>query len=163
MGPSGIHLPSCIANFLQASWHEERRLTSAGPAMGEAFRRCRLTVCRCGAAAAAREGAPASPFQGSAGESAGSFGYELLVEQDLDDGLYHEPSEQAAALRVQARRCAHTLVGWPSSQLCCALTACKALALGCQPGPLQAAPQTDWRASPAGGAVLLACIRVHAS
>lgn len=46
----------------EASWHEERRLTAAGPRMGEAFRRCRLTVCRHGDGLAEFEGAPASPL-----------------------------------------------------------------------------------------------------
>ncbi|KAL4428513.1 hypothetical protein ABPG75_002602 [Micractinium tetrahymenae] len=91
----------------EASWHEERRLTAAGPRMGEVFRHCRLTVLRSAGAtattpAAAADGAPASPLQGAAAAAVASpFGYELLIEQDLDDGLYHEPGECAAALRLQ--------------------------------------------------------------
>lgn len=71
--------------------------------MAEALRLCSLTVCRSqlppegggsGAAAADEAACPAA---------GGLYfgGYELLLEQDLNDGLFHEPHESGATLRLQ--------------------------------------------------------------
>lgn len=67
--------------------------------MSEALRLCSLSVCR--------QPAPAAGSCRSAGGSWG-WGYELLLQQDLEDGVYHEPGESAHTLRLQVGRCS----GW---------------------------------------------------
>ena len=77
--------------------------------MSELFRRCGLTVVRCcgGDAEGCSGGGGVAGGSGVSGDAVaggwpGRFSYELLVQQDLDDGLYHEPGEEAAGeLRLQ--------------------------------------------------------------
>jgi hypothetical protein len=64
--------------------------------MSEALRLCSLSVCR--------QPAPDPRSSRSAGGSWG-WGYELLLQQDLEDGLYHEPGETPQTLRLQASCC----------------------------------------------------------
>ncbi|PSC69926.1 1 domain-containing [Micractinium conductrix] len=100
---------AAVFSLPEAAWHEERRLTAAGPAMSELFRRCGLTVVRCcgGDAEGCSGGGGVAGGSGVSGDAVaggwpGRFSYELLVQQDLDDGLYHEPGEEAAGeLRLQ--------------------------------------------------------------
>lgn len=83
----------------QATWHEERQLSAAGPAMHEVYRLCSLAVCR------APLPGPGGAAGGGCGEAGGYFGgYELVLQQDLHDGLYHDADETAQTLRLKVGR-----------------------------------------------------------
>ncbi|KAI7841085.1 hypothetical protein COHA_005312 [Chlorella ohadii] len=111
------HPGAAVFSLPEASWHEERQLTAAGPAMSEAFRLCSLTVCR---TQLPDSSGPAAGGGGSDGEHAaeepGPYfgGYQLLLQQDLNDGLYHEPEESAATLRLQV--CDIVGLEWETTQ-----------------------------------------------
>lgn len=102
---------------LQAAWHEERQLTAAGPSMAEVFCLCSLSVCRSPSLPQGPEGgAEAGTASCSAAveeEAGGAWGYEVLVQQDMDDGRDHghEEAHAVATLRLQVWLCP------PSSQL----------------------------------------------
>ena len=117
-------LPNLPARFQQASWHEERQLTTAGPAMSEAFHLCSLTVCR--TQLPDSSGPAAGGGGGDAEHAPGLYfgGYELLLQQDLSDGLYHEPEESAATLRLQVGR---RLALHPYNAVCMRVTWCSGL------------------------------------
>ena len=76
--------------------------------MGEALRLCSLTVCR-GGGGGGIESSCADTHVGDGDDAeaaaAWQYCYELVVRQDLDDGLYHEPEEAAATLRFQVGAC----------------------------------------------------------
>lgn len=100
---------AAVFSLPEASWHVERQLTAAGPSMGEVCRLCSLTVGRAAAPpadSAAGTGAN-GPGGGSSGDGSGGgtpFCYELLVQQDLADGVHHEADENPQTIRLQVRR-----------------------------------------------------------
>ena len=85
--------------------------------MGEVYRLCSLSVCRCTAGTAGTAGtAPPPPATAAAAAAGGSVGgwplcaYELLLQQDLRDGAYHEPEESAGTIRLQVSQRGVSLV-----------------------------------------------------
>ncbi|PRW44576.1 1 domain-containing [Chlorella sorokiniana] len=100
---SNPHPGAAVFSLPEASWHEERQLTAAGPAMAEAFRLCSLTVCRSQLPASGGHGPDSGGDEDPDASQGGLYfgGYELLLHQDLNDGLYHDPEESAASLRLQ--------------------------------------------------------------
>ena len=73
--------------------------------MAEALRLCSLTVRRSQLPASGTSDSAAAGEQTAWADAGGRYfgGYELLLEQDLEDGLYHEPHESGATLRLQVR------------------------------------------------------------
>lgn len=76
--------------------------------MSEAFRRCSLSVCR--AQLPASSEAEHEPAEGCLYFG----GYELLLHQDLNDGLYHELEESGATLRLQVGKYQMASSAWPA-------------------------------------------------
>lgn len=131
---------------LQAAWHEERQLTAAGPSMAEVFCLCSLSVCRSPSLPQGPEGGAeagtASCSAAAEEEAGGAWGYEVLVQQDMDDGRDHghEEAHAVATLRLQVWLCP------PVFPAACTTTASgKAMSLGARCSGREAALCT-WQA-----------------
>lgn len=82
----------------QASWHEERQLTAAGPAMSEAYPLCALRLRRAAAAA------PTAPETLHRQRQYGrEYDYELEVCQSFGDGLHHDEGEAPGSTTLRVR------------------------------------------------------------